>query len=411
MPLILTNDDVASVLSMKDCMEALEDGYREEAAGRAVNQLRYDTNMPLSDRAEREPRYEFKTMVGILPRRGVAALRMSSTLNHRPVRFGVERAERLYLAPGNTTVGLVQLYSTETGEPLAFMPDGVIQGMRVGGTYGLAVKYLARANAKTLGLLGSGWQARFQVAAALVARKISLVKVYSPNQEHREEFAREMEEEHGISVRAVASASEAASGVDVLIAATNARAPLITGEFVQKGMHVMAVQNELSDQAYAKADLIVAHSSKRYVMYEGGKGQYGEIVPHRPTLVEQETLPLLEQVIAGKVKGRTRDDEVTLYQSGSGMGIQFAAVGARVYELAKARGWVMRFPQNGSHKRSTRENSARKTQGGMISDTKPAPALCGNLPYGSSVQTAERDRRLRQLPLHWLQGLHAGLPL
>jgi hypothetical protein len=74
------------------------------------------------------------------------------------------------------TVGLIQLYSTETGEPLAFMPDGVVQGMRVGGTYGLAVKYLARKNATTMGLLGSGHQARFQVASAQVARPLKHVK-------------------------------------------------------------------------------------------------------------------------------------------------------------------------------------------------------------------------------------------
>ncbi len=144
MTLVLSNEDVASVLTMDICMEALEDAYRELAEGRAVNQLRYDTNMALPERPERLARYEFKTMVGVLPKYGVAALRMSSTLNHRPIRYGVERAERLYLAPGGGTVGLIQLYSMETGEPLSFMPDGAVQGMRVGASFGLGVKYLAR---------------------------------------------------------------------------------------------------------------------------------------------------------------------------------------------------------------------------------------------------------------------------
>lgn len=337
MTLVLSNEDVASVLTMETCMEALEEGYKEEAGGRAVNQLRYDINMPLAERTERKARYEFKTMVGILPKAGVAALRMSSTIQVRPLVDGIERIETLFAGPGGTTVGLVQLYSTDTGEPLAFMPDGVIQGMRVGGTYGLAIKYLARANASTMGLLGSGWQARFQIAAANVGRKLSLVKVYSPNREHREEFARNVGKEYGVKIRAVDSAAEAASDVDILMAATNSRAPVITGEFVRKGMHVMAVQNELSDQAVAKADLIVAHSSKRYLMVDGGKGQYGEPIPHMPTSVEQEGLPLLEDIIARRIPGRTRDDQVTMFQSGSGMGIQFAAVGAKVYELAKER--------------------------------------------------------------------------
>lgn len=344
MTLILSNDDVASVLTMKECMEALEDAYREEAEGRAVNQLRYDTRMPLPERTERMAHYEFKTMVGILPKAGVAALRMSSTVNYRPIVFGMERSERLYLAPGNTTVGLIQLYGLETGEPLAFMPDGVLQGTRVGGTYGLAVKYLARENAATLGLLGSGWQARFQLAAAAIARRLKRVKVYSPTKEHRERFAREMGAELGIEIRPVESASEAALDIDILIAATNAKEPIVTGEFVQRGMHVMAVQSELSDQALAKADFIAAHSSKRYLMHMGGEGQYGKLLPHRPSAVEHENLPLLEDVITGKIKGRVREDQITMFHSGSGMGLQFAAVGARVLRLARERGLGQEIP-------------------------------------------------------------------
>jgi alanine dehydrogenase len=343
MTLILSNEEIAQVLTMKPCLEALEEGYREQAEGRSVNQLRYDTNMPLPERPERMARYEFKTMVGILPKAGVAALRMSSTLNHRPIIDGIERAERLYLAPGGATVGLLQLYSVHTGELLALMPDGLIQGMRVGGTYGLALKYLSRENASDLGLLGSGWQARFQLTAASLVRKLKRVKVYCPTIEHREAFAREMAAELGIEVRPVASVSEAASDVDILIAATNARAPLITGEFVQKGMHVSAVQNELSDQAIAKADLLVAHSSKRYMIYEGGEGQYGKLIPQRAA-AEHEKLPLIENVIAGKIKGRTAADQVTMFRSGSGMGLQFAAVGVRVYQLAKDRGLGRRIP-------------------------------------------------------------------
>jgi alanine dehydrogenase len=350
MVLILSNEDVARVLTMERCMAALEDAYREEAAGRAVNQLRYDTNMPLPERPERHPRYEFKTMVGIVPKIGVAALRMSSTLNHWPIRDGVERDERLYVAPvagapAGGTVGLIQLYSTETGEPLAFLPDGVVQGMRVGGTYGLAVKYLARKDATTLGLIGSGHQARYQVAAARVARPLTHVKVYSPTPEHRQQFAAEMEDEHGIDVEAVDSAAEAARDVDILVAATNARARLVNAEMVRPGMHVQAVQNEISNEALARADLIAAHSAKRYLIYRGGEGtgQYGQL-DSDPSRIDHETLPLLHDIIAGKVPGRTSDAQITMFQSGSGMGLQFAAVGAVALELARQHGLGHEIP-------------------------------------------------------------------
>lgn len=348
MVLVLSNDDVARVLTMDACMGALEDAYREQAAGRAVNQLRYDTNIPLPERSEREARYEFKTMVGILPKAGVAALRMSSTLNHHPLVDGMERSERLYLAPGGSTVGLIQLYSTETGEPLAFFPDGVLQGMRVGGTYGLSAKYLARRNATVVGLLGSGWQARFQVAATQVARPgLELVKVYSPNPEHREQFAREVGEQYGVRIEPVDSPEEAARDVDILIAATNAKDALVFPKHVRPGVHIMAVQNEIAPEAQAMADIHVSHSSKRFLVYNGGpgKGQYGELVPHRRTKPgEQEQFPQIEQVIAGSVPGRTSDEQITMFHSGSGMGLQFAATGALAYRLAREQGLGHEIP-------------------------------------------------------------------
>src|SRR5713226_6154479 len=76
MTLIFTNDEIAAALSMRDSIEALEDAFREQAQGRTINQIRYDVNVPLEQRPERNARYEFKTMVGILPKVGVAALRM-----------------------------------------------------------------------------------------------------------------------------------------------------------------------------------------------------------------------------------------------------------------------------------------------------------------------------------------------
>jgi len=337
MTLILNNEEVATALSMRDCIEALEDGFREQAQGRAINQIRYDINLPLKERQERKARYEFKTMVGVVPKFDVAALRMSSTLNHRPLVNGIERSERLFAAGGNRTVGLVQLYSVSTGEPLAFMPDGIIQAMRVGATYGLAIKYLARSDATRMGLLGSGWQAQFQVAAAAEARQLSLIKVYSPNPDHRGEFARSMSEQHNLNVAAVSSAQEAASGVDILISATNSREPTIAESMIQKGMHIATIKSqEWTDATLAKGDLVVAVSANEYLTYFAGEGQYGRQVPaSESTFTSTREMPLLEDIIAGKTQGRTRSDQITMLRNGSGIGIQFACVAAKAYERAK----------------------------------------------------------------------------
>jgi alanine dehydrogenase len=346
MTLILNNEEVAAAVSMRDCIEALEDGFREQAEGRAINQIRYDINVPLKQRPERNARYEFKTMVGILPKVGVAALRMSSTLNHRPLVNGVERSERLFLAGGDRTVGLVQLYSVGTGEPLAFMPDGIIQAMRVGGTYGLAIKYLARSNATRTGLLGSGWQAKFQVAASVEARRLRVVKVYSPNAAHRERFAREMSELHRLSVCPVSSAEEAASDVDILISATNSRVPTIMEDMVQPGMHIAAIKSqEWTDATLAKGDVIVAVSANEYLTYFAGEGQYGRQIPaSESNFTINREVPLLEDISAGKAEGRTRSDQITMLRNGSGIGIQFASVAAKAYEHARKLGLGREVP-------------------------------------------------------------------
>jgi len=343
MTLILNNEEITQVLTMDICMEVLEEAFQEQAAGRVINQLRYDVNMPLPSRSERQARYEFKTMVGVIPKLGVAALRMSSILYHRPVRDGLEKVEHLNIAPGNGTVGLVQLYSTETGELLSFMPDKVIDGMRVGGTFGLACKYLARKNACVLGLLGSGWQARFQLLAISHVRALKLVKVYSPNPVHCKKFAEDFKGKLGVEIVAVKNVEEVANGADILIAATNARSPIIHEEMISPGMYVAAVQNEISSDALRKADRIVVFSSKQSLVYEGGGDQYGRLVSNRSSL-DYDKCPLLEQIIARTTQGRIRDDEITMFRSGSGMGVQFAAVAAKVYELAREQGLGHEIP-------------------------------------------------------------------
>lgn len=172
--LILTNEEVAEALTMESCMEVLEEAYREQAEGRAINQLRYDTEVP-TERNGIPCHYQFKTMVGVLPKFGISALRLSSTFEYWETRDDLRRVGKLPISSGNRLVGLVELFSVESGQPLAIYPDGYVQGMRVGATYGLASKYLSREKATVLGLFGSGFQARFALMAQAVARNLSLV--------------------------------------------------------------------------------------------------------------------------------------------------------------------------------------------------------------------------------------------
>ena len=196
MPLFLNNDDVEKVITMKDTMESLEILYRELGEGIAVGAPRSDLHVPTAaaKNAEAPMAHYLKSMSGASPHFGTAALRFSSDIvTWRPAGDGIRR-EKLPTMPGNRWLGIVMLFSSENGELLAIMNDGVLQRMRVGGANGVATKYLARKDAELVGLIGSGWQAGSQVMAVCEARPIKKIKVFSPTRANREKFARETSE-------------------------------------------------------------------------------------------------------------------------------------------------------------------------------------------------------------------------
>ncbi|MFQ6010850.1 MAG: ornithine cyclodeaminase family protein [Nitrososphaerales archaeon] len=344
MVIILSNEEISDLVTMEECLEVLEAAYIEQSHGRAINQLRYDTRMPVS-REEGPCKYQFKTMVGILPKFDISALRMSSTIHRTVVREGGARHESIAAAPGGRTVGIVQLYSISTGEPLAFFPDSYVSGLRLGGTYGLATKYLARKDAEVVGLLGAGWQAGFQLRSHALVRKLKLVKVYSPTKENRERFAKTLGEELGVEVVAVDSPNRVKEEVDILLAATNAVPNLIFPDDLHPGMHVGSIKiGELDNRCYPEFDLRVVNNSKHFTTFEGGeRGQYGKsfLYPTQDTRID--VFPVLEDIMTDPEKCRTTAEQITLFE-GSGLGLQFAAVGAKVYENAMKRGVGKQVP-------------------------------------------------------------------
>ena len=145
--LILSNDDAEKLLTMGDCIEALEQVYRDIAEGRAANAVRSDA-VTTTSRADTV--YSLKMMGGVVQSTGVGVVRINSDI----LSFANKRQVKLPLAPGNRYTGLVLLFSIETSEPLAIFPDGILQRMRVGATSALAARYLdaLETRLKTLGL-------------------------------------------------------------------------------------------------------------------------------------------------------------------------------------------------------------------------------------------------------------------
>lgn len=355
--LILSNDEIDSLLSVEIAFQSLEKAYREQAKGRAINRPRSDLYLSAGKEGTV---YAFKSMEGGIAESKVVALRLNSDVIRWEERHGRIVKEKIPSAPGNKWVGLILLFSAETGEPLAIFPDGVVQRMRVAVTSALAAREMARADASVLGIFGSGWQAGAHVLAFCKVRKIEKVRLYSPTKANREAFAREMEKKVGVPVVPMDRPESAAQGADVLIAATNAITRVIQPEWVAPGMHVTCVKDcELGEETIRKADRIVIHARKfapeNYIEGFGDEKieahdpidfLRGDKRPreNRPPPPFWVTAPELKKVIGGEVPGRQSAEEITCFINNIGLGMQFAAVGSAIYAEARAKGVGREIP-------------------------------------------------------------------
>lgn len=341
MTLILSNADVESLLTMPDCIAVLEDAYRELSEGRGTNRVRSDSLVPTS---HQDALYSLKSMDGVVPKLGVGAVRIDSDIVTYPKQGNNFRRVKVPAAPNDRYVGLVLLFSTENGEPLAILPDGAMQRMRVGAANGLGVKYLARENAKSIGILGSGWQAGTQLLAACAVRDIETIRCFSPNRAHCEAFAQEMSEVLGIAVEPVAQSEDAVIGVDIVMCATNSIDNVFFARWMQPGIHLSSIKRpEIESEAIKRADRLVIHTRDSMPLHVTTKGL---AVPEKAKNkgwelgqgINFDTAPTLPDLIAGKVHGRQSDDDITCFINNLGMGYQFAAAGSVVYRKAKEQG-------------------------------------------------------------------------
>ena len=333
MTLLLTNQDVREVLTMDICIEVLEEAFCELGYGRAINRPRSHTYM-LND--DPNDFYVFKSVEGGVSKLQTYAIRLSSDRVVNKIVEGRSRREKIAAAPGGKLFGLVLLMSTETCEPFCILPDGYLQRMRVGATYGLGVKYLARSNATRIGIFGAGGQAETQLLAACAVRRISSVRVFSPRSESRNRFAERMTNKLNIEVTAVDDPKAVIEDSDIVIAATNSHEPVFNGQWLKKGVHVSFVQDrEVDNATLQKADRVVMDARQQVTDWVMGASVPRESVG-RFDYEAFENVSELGEVIAGKAPGRKTEEEITIFRS-PGLGIQFASVGRRVYEEAKKK--------------------------------------------------------------------------
>jgi ornithine cyclodeaminase/alanine dehydrogenase-like protein (mu-crystallin family) len=333
--LVLSNDEVARLLSIEDCMAALEPMYRDYANGQALLSPRVDNIAPATHPGGY---YGFKHMGGTWPARNIQALRINSDVVTHPLVAGKPRRVKQPLAPGRDGkgrwVGLVLLFSTETGALLAMFPDGVMQRLRVGAASGLALKHLARENVSTLALIGTGWQAGAQLMAARAVRRFKEVRVFSPRADSRAAFASQHQD-----ITLVDSVEACVKDVDVILAATSSMVRVIEPKWLRPGMHIACIKlQEIDAEVLGRCNRVFVHNRQQ-------AKQISNVMPGTPnTRKESEggwwkdpahSYPDLGDLLTGKAPGRREESEITCFANNVGTGLQFAAAGAAV--LAKAR--------------------------------------------------------------------------
>ncbi|MFN7924673.1 MAG: ornithine cyclodeaminase family protein [Bryobacteraceae bacterium] len=225
----------------------------------------------------------------------------------------------------------VQLFDAATGKPLALIAANHLGQIRTGAASGVATDALAKPDAHTLGVIGSGFQAAAQVEAIRCVRQIDEVRVWSRNQQKREAFAGQM------GAAATASAEEAIRGADVVVTATFAKDPVLEAEWLAAGAHVNAMgsnnaqRRELPAELVARAGLIAVDALDQARIESGDL-----ILAWTPEDWNTPRLCQLQDVVAG-TRSRSSADEITIFKS-NGLGVQDIAVAGYVYELALAKG-------------------------------------------------------------------------
>ena len=318
MPLYLTEAEVNEVLTMELALESVEEAFRLMSEGGATNPPRSRIRLPDSGL--------FNFMCAAAPGAGVMGLKAYGVTRGNPVRF------------------YVQLFSTDTGELLALLEAGDLGQVRTGAASGVATKYMARENSATVGVIGSGYQARTQLEAVCAVRPIRSAKVFSRTAERRERFATRMGERLGIDIAPVDSGEECVADADVVITMTSTNRPVLNGEWLSKGTHINAaganhwMRRELDGNAVRRSDVIVTDE------IEQAKLECGDLIyPAELGSIRWEQVRSLADVVGGTAPGRNSDSDITLFES-QGLAVQDITTGIRIYQLALEKGIGSELP-------------------------------------------------------------------
>ncbi len=310
MALFLDEQQVTELLSMEMAIATVEEALKQQGLGTAVNNPRTRVRLPTG---------QLHMMGGALPTLGAWGYKAYTAVKGQ-ARFHV------------------MLYSSETGELLAMLQADRLGQMRTGAASGVATKYMARPDATTVGIFGTGWQARAQLEAVCAVRKIQRIKAFGRDAGRRHAFCTEMSRQLGVSVEPAATPEDAVKGMDVVITATNARDPVFDGKWLEPGAHINAIgsnaliRREIDETAVRRSALIVVDSR------EQARIECGDLLgPLERGIIHWGQIRELGDVVAGLISGRRSTSDITLFES-HGLVIWDLATAMAVYQAARSKG-------------------------------------------------------------------------
>jgi alanine dehydrogenase len=309
--LFLSSDDVAGLATPAEFVDAVRDGYRQRGEGAAAK--------PRTTLRNDDPPGMLFSYSAVLPDTGAMGGYMYAA--------GFDERDAWFATP---------LFDADSGEPLAVIDGASMNPFKTGAAGAVGVDALARRDASTLAVIGTGPQARGQLRATVTVRDFESVDVYSPTTEHRESFAAEMNERLDPAVAAVATPSAAVEDADVVITATTASDPVFDGDDLADGAHVTAMGQYHPNKRELDATTI---ERATYVpdLRERVTQDAGSFIAamDEGVVTADDVRAELGDVVAGTAPGRTSPDEVTVFDSG-GTGIETVAGAYLLYERAVA---------------------------------------------------------------------------
>ncbi len=315
--LVIGEEEIRKVLTMRETMDAVEGAFREKGMGRV--------QMPPKMYIDYTKYHgDLRVMPSYLENLDLTGVKI---VNVHPEN---------YMQNMPSVMATITLIDPKNGFPLAVMGGTWITAMRTGAVGGLAAKYLARKNSEKIGFIGAGVQALTQLMALREVLKFSKVHAWSKAKEPLERFKKEVGK-FGIDVVEAAEPDGAVRGMDIVVTTTPSTSPVVKNDWVNDGMHI----NAIGADAAGKEELEPMILTRAKVVVDDWKqaSHSGEInVPLANNFITRKNVYAeLGQIIAGKKKGRTSDTEITVFDS-TGLSIQDVATASIVYNKIKNNG-------------------------------------------------------------------------